>query len=382
MCAVSVHARRPPLLEVTRQGLYCAAGDFHVDPWAPVPRAVITHGHADHARRGSAAYLAAPSALSVLRVRLGPEAILEGLPWGERRRFGEVDVSLHPAGHLLGSAQVRIEHRGEVWVVSGDYKTDPDPTCEPFEAVRCDTFITESTFGLPVFRWPAQRVVLAEIVDWWRANAAAERPTVLFAYALGKSQRLLAGIAAVDAAREIGPLVVHGAVRVCVDAYRAAGVALPEVAAATELSRDELRRALVIAPPSAQGSPWMRRFPRAATGFVSGWMRLRALRRQRRVDRGFVLSDHVDWPGVVGAIEATGAARVGVTHGYMAALARWLREERGIDAWTLRTRFTGEAGAEETAVESAAEAGIAVDAEAVAAATVRHPADAAGPASS
>jgi putative mRNA 3-end processing factor len=288
----------------------------------------------------------------VLRLRLGAEAPLEALPWGERRRLGEVEVSLHPAGHLLGSAQVRIEHRGEVWVVSGDYKTDPDPTCEPFEPVRCDTFITESTFGLPVFRWPAQGVVLAEIVDWWRANAAAGRASVIFAYALGKAQRLLAGVDAVDGARGIGPLVVHGAVRGCVDAYRAAGIELPAVAAATELSREELSRALVIAPPLAQGSPWMRRFPRAATAFVSGWMRLRALRRQRRVDRGFVLSDHVDWPGLLAAIEATGAARVGVTHGFTAPFARWLREERGLETWTLATRFTGEAGAEETAEEA------------------------------
>ena len=352
MDAVSIHAPRPPLLEVTPQGLYCAAGGFHVDPWGPVARAVITHGHADHARRGSAAYLAAPSALPVLRVRLGAEAVLEALPFGERRRLGEVEVSLHPAGHLLGSAQMRIEHRGEVWVVSGDYKTDPDPTCEPFEAVRCDTFITESTFGLPVFRWPSQETVLAEIVAWWRANAAAGRASVVFAYALGKAQRLLAGVDAVAGAREIGPLVVHGAVRVCVDAYRAAGVSLPTVAAATDFSRDELSRALVIAPPLAQGSPWMRRFPRASTAFVSGWMRVRALRRQRRVERGFVLSDHVDWPGLLGAIEATGASRVGVTHGFTAPLARFLREERGLETWTLATRFTGEAGAEEAAEEA------------------------------
>ncbi len=352
MHAVSLQASRPPLLEVTPQGLYCAAGGFHIDPWAPVPRAVITHGHADHARRGSAAYLAAASALPVLRLRLGAEASLEALSWGERRRLGDVEVSLHPAGHLLGSAQVRLEHRGEVWVVSGDYKTDPDPTCEPFEPVRCDTFITESTFGLPVFRWPAQSTVLAEIVDWWRANAAAGRASVIFAYALGKAQRLLAGVDAVGGAGDIGPLVVHGAVRGCVDAYCAAGVVLPAVAAATELSREELSRALVIAPPLAQGSPWMRRFPRAATAFVSGWMRLRALRRQRRVDRGFVLSDHVDWPGLLAAIEATGAARVGVTHGFTAPLARFLREERGLEAWTLATRFTGEAGAEEAAEEA------------------------------
>jgi putative mRNA 3-end processing factor len=330
-----------PLLAPTPEGLYCAAGDFHVDPWQPVARAVVTHGHADHARPGSHAYLAAPTALPVLRGRLGPRTAIEALPFGEPRRLGEVTVSLHPAGHLLGSAQVRIEHRGEVWVVSGDYKTDRDRTCEPFEAVRCHAFITESTFGLPVFRWPSQEVVFGEIGAWWRTNAEAGRPSVVFAYALGKAQRLLAGVDAT-----IGPLVVHGAVRVCVDGYRAAGVELPTVRAAHQLTAAEVRRALVVAPPSAQGSPWMRRFPAAATAFVSGWMHLRALRKQRRVDRGFVLSDHVDWPGLIAAVEATGAQRIGVTHGYVEPVVRYLREERGLDAWGIPTRFEGEAGAE------------------------------------
>lgn len=337
---------RRPLLEVTEQGLYCEAGGFHVDPWGPVSRAVVTHGHADHARRGSGAYLAAPSSLPVLRLRLGAEAVLEGLAYGVRRRIGDVTVSLHPAGHLLGSAQVRIEHGGEVWVVSGDYKTDPDPTCEPFEPVPCSTFITESTFGLPVFRWPAQESVFAEIAGWWRRNAAEGRASVLFAYALGKAQRLLAGIDG-----SLGPVVAHGSVRACIDACRAGGARLPAVASATDLSRDELRRALVLAPPLAQGSPWMRRFPGAATAFVSGWMRLRSARKERRVDRGFVLSDHVDWPGLLAAIASTGASRVGVTHGYMAPVVRWLREERGLDAWALPTRFTGEGGGEDAALE-------------------------------
>jgi len=256
---------------------------------------------------------------------------------------------------------VRVEHRGEVWVVSGDYKTDPDPTCEPFESVRCHCFVSESTFGLPIFRWPAQEEVLAEIAAWWRANAAAGRASVLFAYALGKAQRLLAGLGRDDAP---GPLVVHGAVQACVEAYRAGGAALPAVHAAPQLSREALRGALVVAPPSAQGSPWMRRFPGAQTAFVSGWMRLRALRRQRRVDRGFVLSDHVDWPGLLTAIGATGAERVAVTHGYTAAVVRYLREERGLDAWSLPTRFTGEEGAEETAQESVEGAPVAAIGEA------------------
>jgi putative mRNA 3-end processing factor len=264
--------------------------------------------------------------------------------------LGGVLVSLHPAGHLLGSAQVRLELGGEVWVVSGDYKTVPDPTCEPFEPVPCDVFVTESTFGLPVFRWPAQEAVFADVDSWWRANAAEGRTSVVFAYALGKAQRLLAGVDPT-----IGPLVVHGAVKVCVDGYAAAGTTLPRTRAAHDLRPGELRRALVVAPPSAQGSPWMRRFPGAATAFVSGWMQLRQLRRQRRVDRGFVLSDHVDWPGLVAAIAATGAERVGVTHGYVAPVVRWLREERGLDAWAVPTRFEGEGAEEATRDEGAAQ---------------------------
>ena len=348
---MSSPAARPPLLVPSDRGLWCAAGDFHVDPWRPVERAVVTHGHADHARRGSAAYLAAPSGVPVLRARLGAAARIEALPFGERRRLGEVDVSLHPAGHLLGSAQVRIEHRGEVWVVSGDYKTAPDASCEPFSAVRCHVFVTESTFGLPVFHWRPQEEVLAEIAAWWRDNAAGGRPSVVFAYALGKAQRLLAGLAAYGAGA--GPFVAHGAVRVCTDAYRSAGVELPPVRAADELDRRELSRALVLAPPSAQGSPWMRRFPGSETAFVSGWMHLRTMRRQRRVDRGFPLSDHVDWPGLLETVAATGAERVAVTHGFSAPVVRWLREERGLDAWAIPTRFEGEAGAEESAAEAA-----------------------------
>ncbi len=330
---------RRPLVEAGDAGLGCADGGFWIDPWRPVERAVVTHAHADHARPGSAAYLTSPSGGHVLRARLGDEARIEVLPWGERRRIGDVDVSLHPAGHLLGSAQVRLERAGEVWVVSGDYKTAADVTCEPFEPVPCDVFITESTFGLPVYRWPAQEEVFDGVRSWWRDNATAGRPSVLFAYALGKAQRLLAGVG--DGP---GPVVAHGAVTVCNEAYRTAGVDLPATRDADGVTADELATALVVAPPSAQGSPWMRRFPRAATAFASGWMRVRGPRRRRAVDRGFVLSDHVDWPGLLAAVEATGATRVGVTHGSVDAVVRYLSEERGLDAWAVPTRYIGETG--------------------------------------
>lgn len=329
---------RPDLLRETVHGLYCAAGDFYIDPWRPVDRALITHAHADHARSGSRTYLCTTSSVHLLRPRLGGEAAIDSVGYGDAIDIGGVRVSFHPAGHVLGSAQIRLEHRGEVWVVSGDYKTVPDATCEPFEPVACDVFITESTFGLPVYRWPAQQQVFGEIEGWWRTNRDRNRTSVLFVYALGKAQRVLGGIDT-----STGPIAGHGAVRVCRDGYVAGGVELPELPALDELSPDELRRALILAPPSAQGSPWMRRFRNPATAFASGWMRLRGPRRRRAVERGFVLSDHVDWPGLLAAVDATGAERIGVTHGSAETVARWMREQ-GRDAWVLDTRFDGEIG--------------------------------------
>ena len=322
------------LLSLTDHGLYCAAGDFFVDPWRPVARAVITHAHGDHARPGSAAYLCAAPGAGILQTRMGPEAKIETLPYGAATTINGVRVSLHPAGHILGSAQVRLENDGEVWVVSGDYKTDPDPTCAAFEAVPCHTFITEATFGLPIYRWPPQAEVFAGVNDWWRANQAAGRASVLFAYALGKAQRVMAGIDPT-----IGPLYVHGALLRLNAAYRAEGIALPDWAYVGDApAKTDWSRALIIAPTSAQGTPWLRRFGEQSAAFASGWMRVRGQRRRRAVDRGFVLSDHVDWPGLLGAIEATGASRVLVTHGYSAAVVRYLRE-RGMEAFELDTPF-------------------------------------------
>jgi len=326
---------REPLVVETPAGLYCPPGGFHIDPWRPVDRAVITHAHGDHARRGAARYLASRAAEQVLRTRLG-EVSLETLEYGAAVALNGVRVSLHPAGHVLGSAQVRIEYGGEVWVVSGDYKLQADPTCAPFEPVRCDVFVTESTFGLPVYRWRAAAAVLAEVNEWWRANAAAGRTSVVFAYAFGKAQRILAGVDA-----SIGPLVCHGAVEALNGAYRASGVALPATRHAAELAKTDSPRALVVAPPSAQGTTWLRRFGDYSDAVASGWMQLRGARRRRAVDRGFVLSDHADWPGLAAAIEATGAATIYVTHGYVPVMIRWL-ESRGLAARAFATEFGGE----------------------------------------
>lgn len=330
------------LVEVRPEGLYCPAGDFHIDPWRPVARAVITHAHADHARRGHGAYLAHAAAAGVLRARLGDGIALQTVGYGEPLTVGGLRVSLHPAGHVLGSAQVRLEHRGEVWVVSGDYKLEADPTCTPFEPVRCHTFITESTFGLPIYRWPRADGVLADIAAWWQANAAAGRASVLYAYAFGKAQRLLAGLRG----RGVGPIIVHGAVHTVNEAYRAAGVALAETRRVADgLAAAEARRALVVAPPSARGTPWLRRFGAHADAMVSGWMQVRGARRRRGVDRGFVLSDHADWPGLLRAVRACGASRVLVTHGYVPELVRYLAEQ-GWQADALRAPYGDEVGDE------------------------------------
>lgn len=339
--------KRPPLVAVDGRGLACEAGGFHVDPWRPVARAIVTHAHSDHARLGAESYLCTRESLPLLRRRL-PGATLHGVAYGERVRVGAVTISLHPAGHVLGSAQVRIEHRGEVWVVSGDYKRASDPTCLPFEPVRCDTFITEATFGLPIYRWPSPATVAREIRDWWLECRADGRTALLGCYALGKSQRVLAELARLtDAEKE--PVHLHGAVASVVDAYREAGVPLPateRVILPSETGgrgkRAALREgSLVLAPPSALGSTWATRFGPVSTALASGWMAVRGTRRRRNVDRGFVLSDHADWPGLVDTAKETGAGRVLVTHGDTAPLVRYLGEH-GIAAAPLATQYEGE----------------------------------------
>jgi putative mRNA 3-end processing factor len=330
------------------EGLYCPPGDFYIDPWRPVPRAVITHAHSDHARIGHGRYLAAAPAEGVLRVRLGDIA-LQTLPYGEAIDHHGVKLSLHPAGHVLGSAQVRLEHGGQVWVASGDYKVAPDPTCDPFEPVKCDVFITESTFGLPIYRWCPDEELFADINGWWQRNADRGVASVLCCYSFGKAQRILSGV---DPA--IGSIVVHGAVEPLNRAYRAAGVRLPPTRMVTEVAdKADLRKALVVCPPSAAASPWLRRFGESSVAFASGWMQLRGARRRGGYDRGFVLSDHADWPGLMGAIGATGAQRVIVTHGSIPVMVRHLTEQ-GLQAESFETEYGGDAVEADAAAEPAA----------------------------
>ncbi|KQW97302.1 DNA ligase-associated DEXH box helicase [Massilia sp. Root418] len=320
------------MVVVRKEGLYCVPGDFYIDPWRPVARAVITHAHSDHARYGHGHYLSASAGVNILKSRLGAINI-QGLEYGTQVVHNGVHISLHPAGHVLGSAQVRMEHRGEVWVASGDYKVEADATCAPFEPVRCDTFITESTFGLPIYRWQPQEEVYADINAWWARNAEQGRASVLLGYSFGKAQRMLSGL---DPA--IGTIICHGAVEPLNRVYREAGVALPATQMVTEVAKADIRRSIVLAPPSAAGSPWIKRFGDYSDAFASGWMLLRGARRRRGVDRGFVLSDHADWPGLMSAIKATGAQRVIVTHGSIPVMVRWLRQN-GLDASAFDTEY-------------------------------------------
>ncbi|CUH76216.1 ligase-associated DNA damage response exonuclease [Tropicibacter naphthalenivorans] len=323
---------RAPVLTFTDHGIYCPAGDFYIDPWRPVSRALITHGHSDHARPGMGSYLATDAALPIIRHRLG-EITAEGIPYGETRRIGGASVSFHPAGHIPGSAQIRVEVAGEVWVASGDYKVLPDGLSEAFEPVPCHSFITESTFGLPVFRWPDQTEVAREMTAWWAANAAAGLTTFLGAYSLGKAQRLLRML------EPIGPILTHGAVEASNAVLRAQGYDLLETLPVTpDLDVKAHPGALVLAPPSALGSQWARRFGKGSTGFASGWMRLRGVRRRRSVDRGFVVSDHADWDDLHQAIKATGAENIYVTHGYTDIFTRHLIDQ-GYNAQVVPTQF-------------------------------------------
>lgn len=314
------------------EGLYCPPGDFYIDPWRRVHRAVITHAHSDHARGGHAHYLASTDSAGVLRARLG-RIPLQTLDYGQTLTHQGVTLSLHPAGHVLGSAQVRVAHAGRVWVASGDYKVVADPTCAPFEPVRCDVFITESTFGLPIYRWDPDAQVFADIHRWWSENASLGRASVLACYSFGKAQRILNGLDA-----SLGPIVCHAAADAINLAYRAAGIHLPDCVPLSSLDRASAGRALVLCPPNLLGGEWLRGLGDFSVAFASGWMRVRGGRRRSGLERGFVLSDHADWPGLLSAIGASGAQRVIVTHGSIPVMVRYLQSQ-GLRAQAFDTEY-------------------------------------------
>jgi len=335
------------LLQFTDKGIYCPQADVHLDPWQPVARALITHGHSDHARWGSQRYLCTHEAKPVIQYRLNTTSPIESVAYGEEVIINGVKFSFHPAGHILGSAQIRVEYQGEVWVFSGDYKLQPDGISAPFEPVRCHTFITESTFGLPVYKWKPSSEIFGEVNDWWRKNKKEGKVSVIAAYSLGKAQRVLNNLDI-----SIGNIFLHGAITNVNDVIRAQGVKLNDTYMVTkETTKKDWAGALVMCPPSAVGSPWIRKFMPYSLGIASGWMSLRGTRRRRGADRGFALSDHADWEELNTAVKETGATRVFVTHGYSELFSQWLREQ-GLDAHEVKTEYEGEALEKEEITES------------------------------
>jgi len=318
---------REPLLRLTSAGLYCSRGGFHIDPWSPVACAVITHAHGDHAVRSSRKYLTASTGKLILQHRMGPRAQIQSLAFGEKLNLDGVEVSLHPAGHILGSAQVRVEHKGEVWVVSGDYKVAPDPTCDAFEPVRCHTFITESTFGHTHYHWAPQSVTYATIHDWWRGNQSTGRASLLYAYSLGKAQRILAGLDS-----SLGPVYAHPNIEEMNHLYRQSGIALPATRGWNDASlATDWTRSLILMPPASRWEKGLAFHGHYATAFASGWMVLPDEPGKRGVEQGFALSDHADYDELLGAVAATTAQRILVTHGYIDEFVATLKS-RGYDA--------------------------------------------------
>jgi putative mRNA 3-end processing factor len=330
--------------------MYCAPGDFYIDPWRPVEKALITHAHGDHARFGHQTYLSHHDSIPIMKARLGFN-LYDGMSYGETRVINGVKVSFHPAGHIIGSAQIRLEYKGEVWVASGDYKTEFDGISPAFEPVKCHTFITESTFGLPIYNWSTQASIFEDINGWWQHNKERGIASIILAYSLGKAQRILHNVD-----RGIGPVFLHGAIYNMNNALIEHGIPLQKCAKVDASMKKELfRNALIIAPPSAAGSSWLKRFNPYSLGVASGWMAVRGARRWQSADKGFALSDHADWTGLNEAIKATGAERVIVTHGFTATFSKWLCEQ-GYDSRTVETQFVGEtpgaANEDEIAVET------------------------------
>lgn len=326
---------KKPLLEFTDKGIYCSLAKVYLDPWLPVDKAIITHGHADHGRPGHKKYITHNKNLPILTHRLGPISV-SGMEWGESFSVNGVQFSLYPAGHIIGSSQIRVAYKGEVWVFTGDYKTEDDGISTPYECIKCHTMITECTFGLPPFKWSPQHQVMADINSWWAENKAEKRTSVLFGYSLGKAQRLLKYLDPT-----IGRIYTHGAIENMTDILRQHQSFPKTIRISKETKKEDLQGQLVLAPPSAHGGSWIRKMVPYVTASASGWMTFRGARRRRAIDKGFVLSDHADWQGLLDSIESSGAEKVICTHGYTEIFSRYLREQ-GYDARTENTQYEGE----------------------------------------
>ncbi|WP_026913916.1 ligase-associated DNA damage response exonuclease [Christiangramia portivictoriae] len=326
-----------PLLAFNDKGIYCAAADVYLDPWKPVDKAIISHGHADHSRYGHNKYITHHSNVPIISHRLG-EINVTGKKWNESFTINGVKFSLHPAGHIIGSSQIRVEYKGEVWVFTGDYKTEDDGVAVPYEPVKCHTFITECTFGLPAFKWTPQAQVFTEINNWWAQNQADGRTSVLFGYSLGKAQRLLKHLDP-----SIGKIYTHGAIENMTEVLRAQMDFHETTRVTRETTKADLKGNIVLAPGSAHGSTWIRKMVPYVTASASGWMTFRGARRRRAIDKGFVLSDHCDWQGLLSSIKETGCEKVICTHGYTDIFSKYLREQ-GYDARTEETQYESETG--------------------------------------
>jgi len=324
------------ILKFTGKGIYCPQADIYIDPWKAVDKAVITHGHSDHAHYGSKYYLAQMLTVPILKHRLGSKINVKGIEYNEPLDINGVKISLHPAGHIIGSAQIRVEYKGEVAVVSGDYKLEDDGISTPFEPVKCNIFVSESTFGLPIYKWKTQKEISDEINSWWRGNEKNGKASVLMGYVLGKSQRLLFNLDA-----SIGKIFVHGAVQNINEIFIKAGVKLPDAEKVTSSNRNDYHGSMILTPSFVLGSPWLKRFEPYSIANASGWMAVRGVKRRMAIDRGFVVSDHADWNGLNTAIKETGAEKIYITHGFTDVFVKWLREQ-GYDAHILKTEFEGE----------------------------------------
>ncbi|MEH6304498.1 ligase-associated DNA damage response exonuclease [Olivibacter sp. CPCC 100613] len=322
------------MLTFNDKGIYCAQAAAYIDPWAPVERAIITHAHADHARFGSKHYLCHRDSVTLLKLRLGPEISIQCLNYGEEIDLNGVKISLHPAGHIIGSAQIRLCYKGQVWVVSGDYKLENDGISTPFEPVKCHHFVSESTFGLPIYRFPDLHDVESDMLSWIDNNKKNNINSLLVGYSLGKAQRMIEIAGKADL-----PIYAHGAIvniqqQLIEDGYR-----LQKVSYASADLKKIPNPYIVVMPPSALHSSWMKKFTPYEVAYCSGWMQLRGARRRRNVNRGFVLSDHADWVQLNLAITATEAENIYVTHGYKSIYAKWLREQYGLNAVEVDTLY-------------------------------------------
>lgn len=334
---------KKPLLEFNQYGIYCQQGDFYIDPWLPVDYAVITHAHSDHARSGSKHYLAHHLSKEILKYRLGADISIQTIAYAESIIKNGVEITLFPAGHIIGSAQIRVSFKGEIWVVSGDYKTENDGISTPFEPVICHSFISECTFGMPVYKWKPQSDIFSDINHWWKLNKSENKTSVLVAYSLGKAQRIMQNLE-----ENIGKVYTHGTIQNTNEALIKNGINLIETTRITsETKKEELKGNLVICPPSAVGSTWMNKLNPYSFGYCSGWMAIRGAKRRRSADRGFVLSDHADWDGLIASIKATKCETVYLTHGFTSSFSRYL-SDIGYDAREAKTLY----GSDESLVET------------------------------